>query len=75
MKTAIDTLEEISPNRPWRNGGKTDAMIIRAMQIYAQSAIDEIKEKIAEEAMVECVDWDKHVVDKESIRSVTIELK
>ena len=45
-------------------------------KVYAQSAIDEIKEKIVDEAKVECEDWGKpYSVDKESIRSVTIELK
>lgn len=36
MKTAEQIIEEICPNRPWNNGSKTDAMIIKCMEQYAE---------------------------------------
>lgn len=70
----------------------TDERVFAVVKAYAQSAIDEIKEKIAEEAVrgfvkqfqaefsdmnFEYMDFaaDRFLTDKESIRSVTIELK
>lgn len=34
MKKPQEIIEEICPNRPWINGGKTDNMIIRCMDEY-----------------------------------------
>lgn len=46
MKTAIDILNQVSPNRPWTEGGKTDQMIIRAMKKYAEQSIQEAADRI-----------------------------
>lgn len=68
----------------------TDERVFAVVKAYAQSAIDEIKEKIAQKASMvyHCghhktneptwyvaVGEDNIQIDKESIRSVTIELK
>ena len=34
MKTALEIINEISPNRPWVERGKTDDMIIKAIHTY-----------------------------------------
>ena len=57
----------------------TDERVFAVVKAYAQSAIDEIKEEIANKA--KCIksgnsgSWYDASIDKESIRSVTIELK
>lgn len=44
--SAEEVLDSISPNRPWRPGEKTDAMIIRAMREYAVLQTSALKERI-----------------------------
>lgn len=45
MKTAEQILEDVCPNRPWQNGGRTDAMIIKCMKIFANQLIEICLEK------------------------------
>lgn len=44
MKAAEQILEEFWPNRPWPNGLKTDAMILKVMKLYANQNLNDTSE-------------------------------
>jgi len=67
MKTAEEILDLVCPNRPWPVGRKTDAMILKAMKLYANQKLDEAAEK----ANYKCIDKGdagyEVIIDKQSI--------
>lgn len=77
-KTVEEILEDICPNRPWINGGKTDTMILKVAKFYANQevnrAIDEALRCASENAYAYPVNDfrgnDSAEVDKQSILSL-----
>lgn len=88
MKTAIEVVKETILNHPisMDNVEVEDfedeewskillPVLTDAMKAYALQACEDLRQRISEEAMVECLDFDKYRVDKESILEVEIILK